>query len=71
MSFFTSAVTALKELQKLSALLGRYGNNLNQVAKRANTFGDIYRQDIRELKDQLAEMQDLMKKILTKISEYG
>ena len=61
----------VKELQKLATLLGRYGNNLNQVAKRANTFGDIYRQDIRELKDQLAEMQDLMKQILTKISEYG
>ena len=61
----------VKELQKLATLLGRYGNNLNQVAKRANTFGDIYRQDIRELKDQLAEMQGLMKQILTKISEYG
>ena len=61
----------VEELKKLAALLGRYGNNLNQVAKRANTYGDIYRQDIRELKNQLSEMQELMKRILTKISEYG
>lgn len=28
----------VKELQKLATLLGRYGNNLNQVAKRAKDF---------------------------------
>ena len=57
------------EIRKILHLMGKCGNNLNQYAKRANGYGDIYRQDMRELKGQFSEMQGLMKKLLQKMLE--
>ncbi len=36
----------------MQTLLGRNANNLNQIAKRVNTTGIIYREDIEDLKKE-------------------
>lgn len=38
--------------RKLQTLLGKNSNNLNQIAKRVNTTGVIYREDIENLKKE-------------------
>lgn len=58
-----------EEIKKLLHLLGKCGNNLNQYAKKANCYGDVYRQDMKELKGQFSEMQAFMKKVLAKMLE--
>ena len=36
----------------LQTLIGKNSNNLNQIAKRVNTTGIIYREDIEDLKKE-------------------
>lgn len=43
-------VIDMNEFRKLQTLLGRNASNLNQIAKRVNTTGVIYREDIEDLK---------------------
>ena len=43
-------VIDMNEFRMMQTLLGRNANNLNQIAKRINTTGVIYREDIEDLK---------------------
>ena len=45
-------VIDMNEFRKMQTLLGRNANNLNQIAKRVNTTGIIYREDIEDLKKE-------------------
>ncbi len=36
--------------RRLQTLIGKNSNNLNQIAKRVNSTGVIYREDIEDLK---------------------
>ena len=38
--------------RRLQTLIGRNSNNLNQIAKRVNSTGIIYREDIEDLKKE-------------------
>jgi hypothetical protein len=57
----------LPEMQRLLSLLGHCSGNLNQYAKKANQTGCIYERDILELRQELDEIYDLMRKILEKL----
>lgn len=54
----------LPEIRKMTTLLSRCGNNLNQYAKRANQTGSIYEEDIRDLKAQFDRIETGVQKIL-------
>lgn len=43
-------VIDMNEFRKMQTLIGRNANNLNQIAKKVNTTGIIYRGDIEDLK---------------------
>ena len=45
----------------LQTLIGKNSNNLNQIAKRVNTTGVIYREDIEDLKK---ENDDISREII-------
>jgi hypothetical protein len=45
-------VIDMNEFRKMQTLIGRNANNLNQIAKRVNTTGIIYREDIEDLKKE-------------------
>lgn len=45
-------VIDMNEFRKMQTLIGRNVNNLNQIAKRVNTTGVIYREDIEDLKKE-------------------
>ena len=56
------------ELTKIRSLLGRC-SNLNQYAKVANTSGNIYAEDIRDLQKLMTEIWDNQRELLKRLSE--
>lgn len=46
-------VIDLQPFREIQGLLGRYTNNVNQIAKRVNSTGVIYNDDIQDIKNQL------------------
>ena len=52
------------ELKGVLSLHSRISNNLNQYTKKANETGNIYREDIAELKEMHAAQTKLLKKTL-------
>ena len=52
----------IKEMNKELRAIGR---NINQIAKRVNSTGDIYREDIAELRERLGEIWQLQRTILS------
>ena len=55
------------ELKGVLSLHSRISNNLNQYAKKANETGNIYREDITELKEMHDEQTKLLKKTLRSV----
>ena len=52
----------IKEMNKELRAIGR---NINHIAKRVNSTGDIYRGDITELRERLGEIWQLQRTILS------
>ena len=52
----------IKEMNKELRAIGR---NINQIAKRVNSTGDIYRGDITELRERLGEIWQLQRTMLS------
>lgn len=52
----------IKEMNKELRAIGR---NINQIAKRVNSTGDIYRGDITEIRERLGEIWQLQRTILS------
>ena len=48
----------------------KISNNLNQYAKKANETGNIYREDIAELKEIDEDSERQAKELLVKLAEY-
>lgn len=53
-------------LKEMTAAIDRVGANVNQIAKRANATGDVYAQDIAEIKGVLDEIWRLQRLSLLK-----
>lgn len=58
----------LKDVKEMVSLLRRCSNNLNQYAKCANKTGNIYAEDIGDLKLRLDEIWNTAKEILARLS---
>ena len=57
------------ELTEIRSLLGRCSSNLNQYAKVANTSGNIYAEDIKDLQKLMTEIWDNQWELLKRLSE--
>lgn len=53
-------------LQKYNTELGRISSNLNQITKRINATGNIYEEDIKEVKELMNEVWHTQKSMLLK-----
>jgi hypothetical protein len=57
----------LSEIQHLVSLLRNSTNNLNQIARRVNETGNIYREDISDLQEHYEQVwcktEDIMRKL--------
>lgn len=52
-------------IQKFNKELQRIGRNINQIAKRVNSTSSIYKADIEELIEDLSEIWQLQRTILS------
>lgn len=59
----------LPELREMTTLLRRCGNNLNQYAKVANTTGDVFKEDIIDLRVRLQEIRNVADKLLDSLMQ--
>ena len=54
------------DIKKMTAELQKIGVNINQIAKRANATGNMYQEDIEEIKGALKEIWRLQRLSLLK-----
>ena len=57
--------TDTTNIQKFNKELQRIGKNINQIAKRINSTSSIYKADIEELREDLREIWQLQRTILS------
>ena len=53
-------------IREMNALLGNISGNLNQIAKRVNSTGNIYKEDMDEVKELMNEVWRTQKSMLSK-----
>lgn len=58
----------IEDIQEMISLLRRSSNNLNQIARRANSDGSIYGSDIAEIQSLQNEIWELAKEIAARLS---
>ncbi len=58
----------LPELKEMLTLLRRSSNNINQIAKRVNETGRLYREDIEEILQNQERLWQSANEILTQLS---
>jgi SepF-like predicted cell division protein (DUF552 family) len=49
------------DIKAMTAEIQRVGNNVNQIARRVNSTGNAYKEDIEEIKGALAEIWRLQR----------
>ena len=54
----------ISEVKTHAAQLQRFGNSVNQIAKRVNMTGNIYKEDIAEIKRYMDEIWKVERKLL-------
>ena len=45
--------------------LGKIGGNLNQIAKRMNATGNVYKADVKEVKELMKKVWETQKAMLS------
>ncbi len=54
------------DLRDYNATLGKISGNLNQIAKRVNATGNVYKADVEEVKKLMNKIWDTQKTMLSK-----
>ena len=54
------------DLREYNYTLGKISGNLNQIAKRMNATGNIYKADVEEVKKLMKQVWDTQKSMLSK-----
>ena len=59
----------LPELREMISLLRRCSGNLNQIAKRVNSTGNLYQEDVADLQERYRELWGAISTLLEKLSD--
>lgn len=54
------------DLREYNATLGKISGNLNQIAKRMNATGNVYKADVEEVKKLMKQVWDTQKSMLSR-----
>ena len=54
------------ELREYNSALAKIGNNLNQIAKRMNATGNVYKADVNEVKELMQKVWHTQKSMLSR-----
>ena len=55
------------DIRHMNTELGRIGNNINQIAKKMNETGNVYKEDVAEVKERQERIWQLLKSIILKL----
>ena len=61
----------IPELKEIIRLLSITSSNVNQIARRLNADGSIYKEDLEEINTKLDEIYKLLRKLITKLSKIS
>lgn len=61
----------LNEISELQSLMKRTSANINQIAKRVNITGNIYADELEEIRSRQDEIMNLQKKTLAELSRIS
>ena len=61
----------IPELKEIIRLLSITSNNVNQMARRLNANGSIYKEELEEINTKLDEIYKLLRKLITKLSKIS
>lgn len=64
-------VVDVKEMRKVSQLLGSFSNNMNQYAKKANATGSVYLEDINSIKEMQRELIQVYGEVLSELNKIS
>ena len=53
------------DLREYNSALAKIGNNLNQIAKRMNATGNVYKADVKEVKELMKQVWQSQKSMLS------
>ena len=59
----------MTDVKELAALLRTCSNNLNQIARRVNSTGNLYEEDIADLKTRYGELWGAFSFLLSKFED--
>ena len=59
----------IPEIREISANLGRCAGSLNQIAKRVNITGRLYKNDLKETQNRLTEITETIRKVYQQLTE--
>ncbi|MDR0963259.1 MAG: plasmid mobilization relaxosome protein MobC [Clostridium sp.] len=59
----------LPEIQEVSRLMSNTANNVNQIARRVNSGGHAYREDVAQVDKKLTECRELFGQIMAKLAK--
>ena len=59
----------LSEIRDMTAMLGRVGNNINQIARKVNTGGSLYAEDVQVIKNSMDKIWTEAREILFQLSK--
>lgn len=61
----------LPELQEIIRLLGSIANNVNQIARRVNAGGNVYKEDLEEVNANLDQNYKMLRKVMKSLSKIN
>jgi hypothetical protein len=61
----------LAEIREMNMLLRNVSNNINQIAKRANTTGNVYASDIANVQARQTELWEQQNKLISAITKMA
>ncbi len=61
----------LQQLDEIKRLLSVTANNANQIARRVNSGGEAYRNDVDEVNSQLSDIRLMFGELLTLLSDFA
>ena len=59
----------LPELQEIIRQLGSIANNVNQIARRVNAGGNVYKEDLEEVNANLDQNYKMLRKVMKSLSK--
>ena len=59
----------IPELKEIIRLLAPTANNVNQMARKLNAGGSIYKEDLQEINGKLDEVYKLLRKVLMQLAK--